>query len=190
MLSHRNIIPQTLWHDIPPSHIILTLSWPVLVLLNAECQAKEQLVPFLKSLVWPSRDQTRNLPVIKWTLYHWATLPVRRFSCSFISNIIIHRMTWRGRRRRRCRTSYSSLVWVFRPLWSFASPMRSQKGWSWKGGRRRPSVSSPLLRFVFCFRLISPISCRLRCMPVSGLPSIIRWIDYDTWIWHLTKVWL
>ena len=55
VLPHWNIMPQTLWHDIPPSHIILTLSWPVLALyfLNAECQAKEQLAPFLKSLVWP-----------------------------------------------------------------------------------------------------------------------------------------
>ena len=29
VLPHWNIMPQTLWHDIPPSHIILTLSWPV-----------------------------------------------------------------------------------------------------------------------------------------------------------------
>ena len=29
VLSHWNIMPQTLWYDIPPSHIILTLSWPV-----------------------------------------------------------------------------------------------------------------------------------------------------------------
>ena len=28
VLPHWNIMPQTLWHDIPPSHIILTLSWP------------------------------------------------------------------------------------------------------------------------------------------------------------------
>ena len=34
MLPHWNITPQTLWHDIPPSHIILTLSWPVLALLS------------------------------------------------------------------------------------------------------------------------------------------------------------
>ena len=33
-LPHWNITPQTLWHDIPPSHIILTLSWPVLALLS------------------------------------------------------------------------------------------------------------------------------------------------------------
>ena len=26
-------LPQTLWHNIPPSHIILTLSWPILALL-------------------------------------------------------------------------------------------------------------------------------------------------------------
>ena len=31
VLPHWNIMPQTLWHDIPPSHIILTLSWPVLI---------------------------------------------------------------------------------------------------------------------------------------------------------------
>ena len=31
VLPHWNIKPQTLWHDIPPSHIILTLSWPVLI---------------------------------------------------------------------------------------------------------------------------------------------------------------
>ena len=29
VLPHWNIMPQTLWHNIPPSHIILTLSWPV-----------------------------------------------------------------------------------------------------------------------------------------------------------------
>ena len=29
VLPHWNIMPQTLWHDIPPSHIILTLNWPV-----------------------------------------------------------------------------------------------------------------------------------------------------------------
>ena len=29
VLPHWNITPQTLWHDIPPSHIILTLSWLV-----------------------------------------------------------------------------------------------------------------------------------------------------------------
>ena len=29
VLPHWNIMPQILWHDIPPSHIILTLSWPV-----------------------------------------------------------------------------------------------------------------------------------------------------------------
>ena len=29
VLPHWNIMPQTLWHDIPPSHIILTLSCPV-----------------------------------------------------------------------------------------------------------------------------------------------------------------
>ena len=57
MLPHWNITLQTLWHDIPPSHIILTLRWPVLalltalvpwpqLLLNAERQTKEQLVPF------------------------------------------------------------------------------------------------------------------------------------------------
>ena len=43
------------WHDIPPSHIILTLGRPVLTpvfpFFNAECQAKEQLVQFLKSLL-------------------------------------------------------------------------------------------------------------------------------------------
>ena len=34
VLPHWNTTPQTLWHDIPPSHIILTLNWPVLVLLS------------------------------------------------------------------------------------------------------------------------------------------------------------
>ena len=29
VLPHWNITPQTLWHDIPLGHIILTLSWPV-----------------------------------------------------------------------------------------------------------------------------------------------------------------
>ena len=29
VLPHWNIMPQTLWHISPPSHIILTLSWPV-----------------------------------------------------------------------------------------------------------------------------------------------------------------
>ena len=33
-LPHWNITPQTLWHDIPPSHIILTLNWLVLALLS------------------------------------------------------------------------------------------------------------------------------------------------------------
>ena len=28
VLPHWNVMPQTLWHDISPSHIILTLSWP------------------------------------------------------------------------------------------------------------------------------------------------------------------
>ena len=34
LLPHWNIMPQTLWHDIPPCHTILTLSWPVLALLS------------------------------------------------------------------------------------------------------------------------------------------------------------
>ena len=34
VLPHWNITPQTLWHYIPPSHIVLTLSWPVLALLS------------------------------------------------------------------------------------------------------------------------------------------------------------
>ena len=34
VLPHWNIMPQTLWHDIPPIHIILILSWPVLALLS------------------------------------------------------------------------------------------------------------------------------------------------------------
>ena len=59
VLSHWNIMPQTLWHDISPRHIKLTLSWPDPIpsstFFNAERQAKEQLVPFLKSLVWPGR---------------------------------------------------------------------------------------------------------------------------------------
>ena len=33
-LTDWNITPQTLWHDIPLSHIMLTLSWPVLALLS------------------------------------------------------------------------------------------------------------------------------------------------------------
>ena len=33
VLPHWNHA-KTLWHDIPPSHIILTLSWPVLTLLS------------------------------------------------------------------------------------------------------------------------------------------------------------
>ena len=113
---------------------------------------------------------------------------LRRFSCSFISTIIIHRMTWRG--GRRWRWTSSSLVWVFGPLWSFASRMRSQRGRSRRRRRRRRSMSSPLLWFVFCFRLISPTLSSLRCMHDSGLLSITRQIDYNTWIRHLTKVWL
>ena len=63
VLPHWNITPQTLWHDIPPSHIILTLSWPVLLnLLNTERQAKEQQVPFLKSLVWSGRGSIPKPP--------------------------------------------------------------------------------------------------------------------------------
>ena len=41
--------------DIPPGHIILThqTDQSYLYFHNAECQAKEQLLPFFKSLVWP-----------------------------------------------------------------------------------------------------------------------------------------
>ena len=39
VLPHWNIMPQTR-HDIPPSHILLTLGWPVLALHSAEHQAK------------------------------------------------------------------------------------------------------------------------------------------------------
>ena len=47
-------------------------------------------------------------------------------------------------------------------------------------------MSSPLLRFVFCFRLISPTSPSLRCMLINGLPSITMKNDDNTWIRHLT----
>ena len=43
------------WHDTTPSHIILTLGWPVLALLcKSECQAS----------LWyaAARDRTRDLP--------------------------------------------------------------------------------------------------------------------------------
>ena len=47
-----------------------------LYFLNAERQAKEQLIPFLKLWYDPTGDQTRNLLVTKRTLCHWATVPV------------------------------------------------------------------------------------------------------------------
>ena len=48
-------VPDT-WSNFPPSHVLLTLDWPVLI--PTECSStfymlsKRQLVPFLKSLIW------------------------------------------------------------------------------------------------------------------------------------------
>ena len=76
VLLHWIIILQTIWHDIPPSHIILTLSWPVLALLS-KCRApSERAASTILKVFGMTRDRIRNLPVTKRTLYHWATVPV------------------------------------------------------------------------------------------------------------------
>ena len=63
VLPHWNIMPQPLWHDILP----ITLYWHwadqlQLYFLNAERQAEEQLVPFLKSLIWPGQGLNPQPP--------------------------------------------------------------------------------------------------------------------------------
>ena len=102
VLPHWNITPQTLWHDIPPSHIILTLSWPVLALFS-QCyflyfrQAKEQLVPFLKSLVWPGLGSNPQPPGHKADavpLSHCAGSPnMRKKSLKYRINISLQQLT-------------------------------------------------------------------------------------------------
>ena len=70
-----NITSKTLWHAIPHSHIILTLSWPVLALLskqnlNAQRQVKEQLVPFFKGF---GMTRPGIEPATSWSQSGYAT---------------------------------------------------------------------------------------------------------------------
>ena len=101
------------------------------------------------SLIALSKDQVSDWfgACVRWRLCHGPSrlgccrnfCNLRRLSSSFISTItiIIHRMNRIGWRRKWRWTLSSSLVWVFGSLWSFASPMRSWRGQSRRGGRRR-----------------------------------------------------
>ena len=51
------------WHDTTPSHIILTLGRPVLALPRVRVPSKEQLVPFLTTLLCPSLGSNPWPPV-------------------------------------------------------------------------------------------------------------------------------
>ena len=80
VLPHWNIVPDT-WHDIPPSYIILTLSWPFQIpnsafLMLSACQRAASTIFKVFGMTWtgiePATSQSQ-----RGHSTNWATVPVQ-----------------------------------------------------------------------------------------------------------------
>ena len=110
VLPHWNITPQTLDMIFHP----VTLYWHwadqfYLFFLNAECQAKEQLVPILKSFVWFGWGSNPKPRSQSGRSTNWATVPVQytgfkrmtRLSSAQFTNDVL-RVAWTSARVMKC----------------------------------------------------------------------------------------